>query len=327
MVFGALVGYGFYSGVLQQPLTEAFEASYGRLHATPPHWLAALPKPNDAINYAVDIALLLALTTAGLAIVLLARPRSTGADLTHGLAVGLVAAHVSLLCGGVWAVAGGEVRKVLFQPENVLAFKDDLLQRQREPLVNVRATPEVGELSPEVYEPDWQERRYPDLKGMSRDDQRRILYDKMVCDAIIGVQRALLWSIPLYFLIIVAPALEAVAAGSLWRRYRRPWPFLIAYVERIVPLAVTLMFGGMVVLVAVVARTTLGADWLKVYERAFWPSQVALALVIVPQIAARREWPVWLRLLLNAGWIGLVVFARLYSRWILLDVFAKVPLP
>jgi hypothetical protein len=51
----------------------------------------------------------------------------------------------------------------------------------------------------------------------------------MVCDAIIGVQHALLWSTPFYFILtIVVPALEAVAAGSLWRRYRRPWPLTIA---------------------------------------------------------------------------------------------------
>jgi hypothetical protein len=78
----------------------------------------------------------------------------------------------------VWAFAGAEMRKALLRRENVLAFKDDLLQRQREPLVDAWVIPELGELSREVYEPDWQERRYPDLKGMSRDDQRRILYDK-----------------------------------------------------------------------------------------------------------------------------------------------------
>jgi hypothetical protein len=312
MVSGALGGYACYFRILQKPFTEAVEASYGRLHATPPHWLAALAKPNEAINYTLVVAAVLAGTTSGLAIVLLARPRSTGADLTHGLAVGLVAAHVSLLCGGVWAFAGAEMRKALLRRENVLAFKDDLLQRQREPLVDAWVLPELGELSREVYEPDWQERRYPDLKGMSRDDQRRILYDKMVCDAIIGVQTALLWSTPFYFIFtIIVPALEAVAAGSLWRRYRHPWPLTIAYVERIVPLALTLGLAFSAAWQAALFRTIRGAGWLGAYERAGWPLQVALALVIVPQVAVWRGWPVWLRMLLHAGWIILVVFARL----------------
>ena len=52
-------------------------------------------------------------------------------------------------------------------------------------------------------------------------------------------------------------------------------------------------------------------EQIGVYERAFWPMQVALVLVIVPQVAVRRGWPVWLRLLLHAGWIVLVVYARL----------------
>jgi Protein kinase domain len=309
MVWGALFGYTLYFRFLQRPLSDAIETSYGRLHATPPPWLAALAKPNEAIMYALGIAMGLA---AGPAIVLIVRPRSTGADLSHGLAVGLVAAYVSLLCGGAWAFAGGEVRKVLLRRENVLAFKDDLLQRQREPLADVWVVPQFGELSREVYEPDWQERRYPDLKGMSRDDQRRILYDKMVCDAIIGVQHALLWSLPLYFmLMILVPALEVVAAGSLWRRYRRPWPMTIAYVERVVPVALTLALGAVALWVAILLRSLIGAGWLGIYERGYWPLQVAIVLVIVPQVAAWREWPVWLRLLLHAGWIVLVVFARL----------------
>ena len=141
MVSGALFGYFLYFRFLQRPLSEAIEASYGRLHATPPDWFAALAKPNEAINYALLLAGWLAMTTAGLAIVLLARPRSTGADLTHGLAVGLVAAQVSLMCGGVWAFAGTEVLKALLRRENVLAFKDDLLQRQREALVGAWAIP------------------------------------------------------------------------------------------------------------------------------------------------------------------------------------------
>jgi hypothetical protein len=215
-VSGVLFGYSLYFRFLQRPLTESIEASYGRLHATPPDWFAALAKPHEAINYALVLAGVVAMTAAGLAIVLLARPRSTGADLTHGLAVGLVAAQVSLMCGGGWAFAGTEVYKALLRRENVLALKDDLLQRQREVLIGAWAIPEISELSREIYEPDWQERRYPYLKGMSRDDQRRILYDKMVCDAIISVQRGLMYFIPLYFIVmIVVPGLEAVAAGSL----------------------------------------------------------------------------------------------------------------
>jgi hypothetical protein len=85
----------------------------------------------------------------------------------------------------------------------------------------------------------------------------------------------------------------------------------IAYVERIVPLAVTLMLGATTVLSAVWLRSIIGAGWLGAYERAYWPLQVALALVIVPQVAAWREWPVRLRLLLHACWGVLVGFASI----------------
>jgi hypothetical protein len=122
------------------------------------------------------------------------------------------------------------MRNTLHGRENVLAIEEDLLQRQQEPVVDVWFVPQFGELGREVYPPDSQERRYADPKGLSRDDQRRILYEKMVCDAMIGVQIALLWGMPLHFIVmIVVPAVGTLAAGSLWRRYQRPWSVTLAY--------------------------------------------------------------------------------------------------
>jgi hypothetical protein len=311
LMLGVLFGCAAYMRILQYPLAEAVDASYGRLPSTGRPWLAALPRPEGAARIALGVSVLLALSTAGLAIVLVARPTSPGADLSHGLAVGLVAAYVSLLCGAAWAFAGGHVKNTLHGFENRLAIERDLLQRQRDPVVDVWFVPEVGELHREVYGPDWQERRYPDLKGLARDEQRTILYDKMVCDAMISVQVGLLWVLPLYLIILsLVPAVEALAAGSLWRRHRRPWPVTLAYVERIIPLALTLIFGGGTVLSVFLARTLVADGWLGMYQRAYWPMEVALAALVVAQIATWRGWSWWLRLLLHAGWIGLIAWAR-----------------
>ncbi len=194
----------------------------------------------------------------------------------------------------------------------MLAFKDDVLQRQQEPVVDVWFIPEFGELRRVVYEPDWQERRYPDLKGMSRDDQRRILYDKMVCDAMIGVQIGLLGLMPLSFTVsFLVLAAETLAAGSLWRRYRRPWPVTVAYAERVIPLAWTLILGAEAVLAALALRTMVSQDWVGTYQRAFWPLEVALAVLVVAQVATWRGWSWWLRLFLHAGWIVLGIWARM----------------
>jgi eukaryotic-like serine/threonine-protein kinase len=311
LVLGVLTGYGTYFRILQQPLTETIDASYGRLPATPRPWLAALARPVGPLNIVLGLAAVLAITTAGLAIVLLARPQSAGADLSHGLAVGLVAAYVSSLCGGAWALAGYQVKNTLQGRENVLAFKDDVLQRQQEPVVDVWFIPEFGELRRVIYEPDWQERRYPDLKGISRDDQRKILYDKMVSDAMIGVQFAMLGIMPLTFTFFFVFAAEALAAGSLWRRFGRPWPVTVGYAERVIPLAWTLILGAEAVLAAVALRTMVSEDWLGTHQRAFWPLEVALAVLVVAQVATWRGWSWWLRLLLHAGWIVLAIWARM----------------
>jgi hypothetical protein len=146
---------------------------------------------------------------------------------------------------------------------------------------------------------------------LGRDDQRRILYDKMVCDAMIGVQIGLLWAVPVYLIVLsLVPALEALAAGSLLRRYRRAWPVTLAYAERIVPLAITLNFGGYAVVSAVALRTLVADGWLAMYQRAYWPMAVGLTVLVLAQVATRRCWSGWLRLLLHAAGISLVIWAR-----------------
>jgi hypothetical protein len=215
------------------------------------------------------------------------------------------------MCGSAWAFAGIHVRNTLLGPENRLAIEEDLLKHQRDPAVDAPFVPGFEELRRNVYGPDWQERRYPDLKGLAREDQRRILYDKMVCDAMIGVQIGLLWAIPLYLIVLsLVPAVEALAAGSLWRRYRRPWPVTLAYVERVIPLALTLIFGGVTVISVFVFRTLVADGSLGMYQRAYWPMEAGLTVLVIAQIATWRGWSRSLRLFLHAAGIGLVIWAR-----------------
>jgi tRNA A-37 threonylcarbamoyl transferase component Bud32 len=313
LVFGLLLGYVGYLRVFQDTLVGVLDDSYGKLPATPRPWLARLPRLNTPGLAAVVAANVLAMTTVGLAVVLLVRPRSAGAELSCGVGVGLVAACVSAMCGGVWAFAGTQVKNTLYENENMLAFKWELLQRQRKPLSLGAWDPwGVGKVRGKVYEPGWQEQHYPDLKGLPPHEQRHILYDKMVCDAVISVQIGLLWAMPLYFLVlIVIPAVEALAAGSLWRRYQRLGPMLAAYAERIIPLALTLLFGGETIMF-LFALPALGiADWLGTFLRVCWPMGIVLALMVVAQVAAWRGWPWPLRLVLHAGWIALLIWARL----------------
>jgi len=137
--------------------------------------------------------------------------------------------------------------------ENSMAFKWNQLHRPRE----------GGEFRREGFEPDWQERRYPDLKGVPQNDQRRILYDKMACDAVIGVQMGLLKGLSLYFtILLLIPALEALVAGHLWRRYQRLGPVTLAYAERIVPLAMTLVFFAAAVWMVLESRAST-EDWFR----------------------------------------------------------------
>jgi hypothetical protein len=311
LVLGLLVGCAAYLRILQEPLAETIDASYGRLPTAPRPWLAALPRPRGLTSIALGVSTLLALTTAGLVIVLVARPDNAGADLSQGLAVGLVAAYVSLMCGTAWAFGASQVKLTLHKLENRLVIAQDSLRGRRDPAVEIwRPLPGIGEVHREVFGPDWPEHRYPDLRGLARADQWEILRDKMVCDAMIGVQIGVMWAMPVYILALaIVPAMEALAAGSLWRRHRRLWPVLLAYAERIIPIAVTLLCAGIGGLSAVLLVSLVDDHWLSTFQRTYWPMESAIAVLVVAQVAVWRGWSWWLRVLLHFGWIGLVAWA------------------
>jgi hypothetical protein len=128
----------------------------------------------------------------------------------------------------------------------------------------------------------------------------------------IGVQIGLLWGMPMYFIVMfVVPAVEALAAGSLWRRYRRPWPVTVAYVERVIPLAVTLILVIEAVPLALALPTMASQEWQDAaYQPSYWLLAVAPVLVVA-QVATWRGWSWWLRLLLHAGWIVLLSWANI----------------
>src|SRR5262249_25450036 len=122
----------------------------------------------------------------------------------------------------------------------------------------------------------------------------------------------LMWAAPIYLIVLsLVPALEAVAAGSLWRRHRRPWPMMLSYVERVMPLGLTVIFVCFTVFFALALRIIGPDNWLAILQHAYWPMLVALTVMIVAQAATWRGSSLWLRLLLHTGGIALLVWAKL----------------
>jgi tRNA A-37 threonylcarbamoyl transferase component Bud32 len=313
VLFGLLVGVIAYHVFLQRPLTNLIDAGYGRLPSTPRPWLAALPRPEGSLRVVIGLPVLVLILSAGLLIVLLARPRTPGGDLSHGLAVGLVAAYVSSLSGGVWAFAGMDVANTFsgsHGKENGVAFKWNLLHRLTRPQ-RVQFHNELGELREEVFAPDWQEQLFPDLRGLPELEQRQILYQKMACDAVLGVQSGLLRSLLLYFtILIVAPALQGLMAGHLLRRYERPWPAIGAYAERMAPLTLSLLYVVALVWGGFLFQGVATESWFVKFQRQAWRLEVLVVMLIVAQVAAWRGWPWPLRLCLHAAWIVWLPYAR-----------------
>ena len=314
LLLGVLLGLTAYMQFLQKPLSDSIANSYGRLPSTPRPWLASLPRLEGPVKIVVGALFLLAILTAGLLVVVLARPRTAGGDLSHGLAAGLLAAYVSSLFGAAWAFAGMQVSNAFYGygvNENTVAFKWNLLHRQKKTLEFPLGQKELGEFRREVFEPDWQENRYPDLKGLPPHEQRHILYDKMACDALIGVQSGLLKTMSLFFtVLILVPALEALVAGYLWRRSPRFWPVTIGYAERVFPLALTLIYSAALVWGAFEFRAMVSEDWFAKFQELAWRGEVMLLALVVAQVAAWRGWYWPLRLFLHAAWVVLFIYMQ-----------------
>jgi tRNA A-37 threonylcarbamoyl transferase component Bud32 len=304
LLLGLLNGMVSYYQLLQGPLTNNIQYSYARLPSTPRPWLAQLPRLDGPLVLTLRIVNLVVILMSGYAVVLLTRPRTPGADLAHGLAVGLVAAYVSSLCGVAWTIGGIYVESAFYGygvNENTAAFKLNWLHGLQE-----TRSIDFGDNGVEVFEPNWPEQRYPDLKGLSQQEQRYILYDKMVCDTVIGIQTGMMKVILIYFgLLILIPAVETMAAGYLMRSYQRPWLVLGAYAERIIPMAMTLL---MVVLLT--WSVFFGGDqdpalWFMRLKPGMWILVAGFIVILVlAQVAAWRGWAWPIRLLLHAAWIS-----------------------
>jgi hypothetical protein len=124
------------------------------------------------------------------------------------------------------------------------------------------------------------------------------------------VQSGLLKAVPpLFVVLLLIPAVEALVAGHLWRRYQRAWAVTLAYTERMVPLAFTLIFCAGFVREVVESHPTAAGNWFGTYQRLFWRGEVALVAMLAAQIAAWRCWSWPLRLSLHAAWVGLLAWA------------------
>ncbi|HVS35717.1 MAG TPA: serine/threonine-protein kinase, partial [Gemmataceae bacterium] len=284
---GLVIGADSYVQVLQGWLDDSIDHSYGRLPTTPRPWLASLPRVEGPPKGVVGLAGVLALTTSGLWVVLLARPRTSGADLTCGLAAGLVSGYVAFLCGGAWTFAGVEEELTLNSMGRGNAYSDAFKEDQ------------------------WGDRvetTNPDLQGMSDPDRRRVLYEKLTSDSVIAVQTGLLLGLPLYLVfLLVVPAVEALAAGPLWRRHQRTWPVVAAYAERVIPLALTIAMCFSLVWMLFALQAVVTKDWVQWYEPQLRKRGIVVLALIAAQVATWRRWHWSLRLLLHAGWMGAIV--------------------
>jgi hypothetical protein len=137
--------------------------------------------------------------------------------------------------------------------------------------------------------------------------QRYILYNKMACDALVGVQTGLVreWLMAIPMLLLFS--WQVLVAGALWRRHQSAWVVTARYAEKVVPLMLALTVLQSLILAAV--QLPSGADWMVRFQRLNWRLEALLVAVLLAQVAVWCRWPRRLRLVLHGLWIVLMPYA------------------
>jgi hypothetical protein len=272
---------------------------YGRLPHLHPPWLLAItwaaPGWAQAVIYYSALALI---STAGLLIGLLVRPKNRAADLAAGALTGFV-------CGAtVLTISGWPLFITLIA---VAGVEQDLKALSEAAFTEPTAT---GGRSKTV---DRLLTKYPDLREIAAEERAKVFYLKVRADLIAGIPLGI-WSGALVLLTMemLVYTIMVMAAGPLLREHGVRPVVLLPYLERAFP-TITLI----ALLAGFVVAETLLRRLVNVAPLRIWYLP-ALGLMALAVLSTWRGWPWPVRLLLHVSWLfSLVLLSVLTSKGVL----------
>jgi hypothetical protein len=249
------------------------------LPSLPRSWLVLPWQPPEWFQFLLSCAYLAVMSSAGLLIVALVRPRNRPADIAAGAISGLVGT-VTFFCVGY-----GWLNVAL---TTVTPAEQDLELLSRAAWDETRAEELLA--------------RYPDLRQIPAQERGRVLYHKIALDLStgipVGIWIGLLGAVGFGLAALVA---ETVVASTLLRRRGSVRAALVPYFELVGP--------GMALVAWLYSLLYKAYFGLFVWDTRYG---ILLGLFVLALTSVLRGWPWFVRLLLHAGW--LVLFGMVFFK-------------
>ncbi len=287
---GWMIGVGLAIGILSGltgwlvfigPAIADSAAVYRQLPGIEPPLLAIPWRVSPGWGRLVYIVTVLLIAASGLVPAMLIRPKNRAADVAAGAITGLVAAITAIaIAYGWWGVLVTTVDPI----------NEDLQLLSRaawEAQANPDDRPAAGRLL----------HKYPDLQGIPAASRGDVLYHKLRADLTARIPLGI-WLGILFMLAVCESVCIAgtMAAGPLVRQHGRAAAVVLPYLEIVIPsTALLLLACGMLL-----------NPWIKKTDVEVWHLIMAMFLVLAI-IAALRRWPWFVRLLLQAGWMFVII--------------------
>jgi predicted Ser/Thr protein kinase len=272
---------------------------YGRLPDLHPPWLLAItwaaPSWVQSVVYYGGLALI---STVGLIIGLLVRPKNRAADVAAGSLTGFVCGATLLTLSG-WplfitliAVAGVE--------KDLKALSEAAFT---EPTADGARPGPADRLL----------KKYPDLREIPAGERAKVFYLKVRADLIAGIPLGIwLGALGLLTMEMLIYTIMVMVAGPLLRQHGARPGVLLPYFERVFPTITLIAFSAGCLAAEFLLRRFVNIAPLRI---GYLPMLALLALAV---LSTWRGWPWPLRLLLHASWLlSLILFSVLIHKGVL----------
>jgi predicted Ser/Thr protein kinase len=272
---------------------------YGRLPHVQPPWLLAITWAAPAwVQSVIYYGALALISTAGLLIGVLVRPKNRAADLAAGALTGFV-------CGATLLTVSG-------WPLFITLIAVDGIEHDLKALSEAALTePAAAGVRPRSVDRLLQ--KYPDLRAIPAKERAKVFYLKVRADLIAGIPLGI-WSgaLGLLTMEMLMYTIMVLAAGPLLREHGVRPVVLLPYFERAFP-STTLI----ALLAGVVVAETLLRHMVNFASLRIW-YLILLGLMALAVLGTWRGWPWPLRLLLHVSWLfGLALLTVLISKGVL----------
>jgi hypothetical protein len=305
VVVGLLFGLFFavLSWVRAGDLLFGPSATYAYQHL--PHldrpWLMAFTRSIPPwVHIVIHWTGIILLSTLGLIIAVLFRPKNRVADVTAGALAAFVFAATLFTISLAWYIPVLAAVRPIEEDLHLLATA-----ASAEPTPPGDGPAAAGKGRSRPF--DRLVEKYPDLREVPARERGEVIYHKIRADLIAGLPIGT-WLAALFSLVLAVPTftIQTMAAGPLLRRQGARPAVLLPYFERTVPAIILLVLA----LQLVIARPVIwGYLHIDIRPILIW-YLLLIGMLGLALTGTLRGWPWPYRLLLHAGWLvsaGLLV--------------------